>query len=104
MDAAAVPTDVHSLSQGEKPGEVSFMRITAVEVFLLCLQPVPAAPHLSVHLGSSICGKSQRWYIFRGAFGFVENPKDCTFSVVQQAQRRQLGQNKICDVPHLKFV
>lgn len=66
VDATAVPRVVHGINQDEKPGEVSFLKVTAVEVFLLCLQPVPAAPHVAVHLGSSIWGKSQGLYIFRG--------------------------------------
>lgn len=67
VDATAVPRVVHGINQDEKPGEVSFLKVTAVEVFLLCLQPVPAAPHVAVHLGSSIWGKSQGLYISRGA-------------------------------------
>lgn len=86
--AAAVPTDVHSLSQDGEPTEVSYLEITAVRS------------------SSSAC--SLFWLphtcLCTWVAAFVENPKDCTFSVVLQAPRRQLGQNKIWDLSHLKLV
>ena len=38
--------------------EVFFLKMTTAEVFLLCLQSVPAAPHLAVQSDGSIWGKS----------------------------------------------
>lgn len=86
VDAAAVPTDVHSLRMEN-------------------LQSFPTWRSLLWRFSSSAC--SLFWlphtWLCTWVAAFVENPKDCTFSVVLQAQRRQLGQNKIWDVSHLKL-